>query len=190
MERQRALVRARPDLAARGAGRRVLEVGPLNREVFGDFFRRRGWEYVGTDKWRGGNPVDPRDVAFADLEVDLADMSVFRDGTFDLVLAQHVVEQVPDYRRGLAEVARVLAVDGEALLEIPYNHRMAVSERVDGAQFGVAWRFGDDIHDALRAEFRTVDEVPLAESAYRGSVFVCTRAAREAAAAPSGAAAS
>src|ERR1700689_561796 len=121
MERHRKLVRSQADLLGHGEGRHALEVGPLNRRVFGDYLRAQGWHYTSIDQSRRGNPVDPRDTSFVDLEVDLCDLEPFADGSVQLVLAQHVIEEIVDYRRAFAEIARVLHGGGAALLEIPFD---------------------------------------------------------------------
>ena len=41
-------------------GGRCLEAGPANPRIFGGFLRERGWEYASVDRWRTGNPHDPR----------------------------------------------------------------------------------------------------------------------------------
>ena len=43
----------------------------------------------------------------------------FDDSTFDLVICNHVLEHVPDDRRAMREIARVLKPGGEAILLVP-----------------------------------------------------------------------
>jgi SAM-dependent methyltransferase len=50
--------------------------------------------------------------------VDLTALT-FEDASFDLVIAFHVLEHVPDDARALAEIARVLRHGGSALLQVP-----------------------------------------------------------------------
>jgi SAM-dependent methyltransferase len=54
----------------------------------------------------------------ADLREDITALS-FRDRSFDIVLCSHVLEHVPDDRRALAELRRVIALDGTVLLAVP-----------------------------------------------------------------------
>ena len=61
LERHRALAAGQESLFDDGKGRACLEAGPANRRVFGDFLRERGWVYTSIDRWRTGNPNDPRD---------------------------------------------------------------------------------------------------------------------------------
>ena len=45
----------------------------------------------------------------------------FSDNTFDLVIAQDVLEHVPNPRRGLSEVFRTLAPGGRHIFTVPFN---------------------------------------------------------------------
>ncbi|HEX8050664.1 MAG TPA: N,N-dimethylformamidase beta subunit family domain-containing protein, partial [Solirubrobacterales bacterium] len=171
LERHRALARECAPLLAGGG--RCLEAGPANRRVYGEFLRERGWTYRSLDRWRTGNPRDPRAVGFVDDEADLTDLSIFADGEFDLFLAQHVIEEIEDYGRALGEIARVLGPGGTALLEIPFDPERERSERQPPDHFGNVWTFGRDLLDALRARFDEVETVALAEGAYRGTLLVC-----------------
>lgn len=49
----------------------------------------------------------------------------FADGSFDLVIANHVLEHVEDDARSVAEIARVLAPGGRAILQTPYSPVLA-----------------------------------------------------------------
>jgi SAM-dependent methyltransferase len=173
LERHRALVQVCADMLASGSGRRCLEIGPTSREVYGDFLRRRGWDYVGVDKWRTGNPNDPRAVGFIDHEVDVAELAPFDDATFDLVIAQHVIEEVPDYLGALGAVRRVVLDGGLALLEIPYDRRRDASEPHAADGFGNVWRFGKALLADLAITFGSLELVPLEEGAYRGELMLC-----------------
>lgn len=59
--------------------------------------------------------LEPRGV---DLSLDICRLP-FRDGAFGLVIASHVLEHVVDDRSALAEIRRVLAPGGLALLLVP-----------------------------------------------------------------------
>lgn len=177
LERQRALARASAGSFAVGSGRRCLEAGPASRKVFGDFLREREWKYTSVDRWRTGNPNDPREVGFVDYEADLCDLSAFADGQFDLFIAQHVIEEIEDYGAALDEIRRVLGPGGTALLEIPFDPRRDLSERQPADHFGNVWRFGRDLVDRLGERFERVTEQSLAEGDYSGVVFACEVAA-------------
>jgi SAM-dependent methyltransferase len=176
MERHRtlaALFLTLPESRRPGA---CLDVAPLNPAVYGRWLRRQGWAYVGVDKWRKGNPSDPREVSFIDFEADVVDMRIFRDGQFDLVIMQHVLEEVPDYRKGIAEIARVLKPTGVALLEIPYNKHVPETQPAPANRYGNVWSFGADLADAMRERLPRVEVLPMQWGAYSSEVFVCRHA--------------
>jgi len=45
----------------------------------------------------------------------------YPDGSFDLLLANHVLEHVGDHQQALREIVRVLAPGGHAILQTPYS---------------------------------------------------------------------
>jgi SAM-dependent methyltransferase len=54
---------------------------------------------------------------------DIAELS-FSDGTFDIVIANHVLEHVVDDTAALSEILRVLKPGGYAILQTPYSDRL------------------------------------------------------------------
>jgi SAM-dependent methyltransferase len=171
LERHRALARS---CASRlESGGRCLEAGPANPRVFGGYLRERGWEYQSCDRWRTGNPNDPRPVSFVDHEVDLCDLSTFDDSEFDLFIAQHVIEEIAEYGLALDEIARILRPGGVALLEIPFDPRRERSERQPPDHFGNVWTFGADLLEEVGRRFDEVETLPLREGRYEGALLVC-----------------
>jgi SAM-dependent methyltransferase len=67
-------------------------------------------EYIKCDKYQVGE-----DVQCVDIEA-----MPFADASFDLVLANHVLEHVPDDLRAVREVHRVLRRGGLAILQTPF----------------------------------------------------------------------
>jgi SAM-dependent methyltransferase len=65
---------------------------------------------------------DPRATVMADL-TDLP----FAADAFDLVLCSHVLEHVPDDRKAMGELARVLRPGGLAIIQSPVNYEMAAT---------------------------------------------------------------
>lgn len=52
-----------------------------------------------------------------------------RDGTFDYVLAPHVLEHIPDVKAAIAELARVLGHGGTLEIRVPdYRHENAYTD--------------------------------------------------------------
>lgn len=178
LERHRELVRSQADLLDQGVGRLALEIGPLNPRVFGRYLLERGWGYMSVDQSRRGSPVDPRDTSFIDVETDLCDLSTISEDSVQLVLTQHVIEEIPDYRKALGELSRVLAPAGTALLEIPFDPGRERSERREMDRYGNVWRFGADLPGVVGEHFASVEVIDLEEGAYSGRLLVCGQADR------------
>jgi ubiquinone/menaquinone biosynthesis C-methylase UbiE len=85
---------------------RMLHVAPELQ--FSQMLRKMFGEYVTTDLSERG----------VDVHADLTDLPI-PDGTFDFVYASHVLEHVKDDRAALAEIRRVLAPGGMAILPVP-----------------------------------------------------------------------
>ena len=162
-------------LWVRGKGRLALEVGPLNSRVFGAYLRDRGWRYESLDRWRSGNPSDQRGVGFVDHEASLTDLSLFGDDRFDLFMCQHVIEEITEYEAALSEIARVLKPRGIALMEVPFDSRLAISEPQPKDHFGNVWRFGADLPEKVAQYFDRVEQLPLREATYEGTLLACVR---------------
>ncbi len=90
-----------------------------------------------------------------------------------LVIVQHVIEEIPSYEAALAEIARVLAPAGTALLEIPFNPALDRSEPQPPNHYGNVWRFGADLPELVAAHFANVELVELHEAGYFGRLLVC-----------------
>ena len=72
-----------------------------------------GVKYTAGDKFTPGYSY-PRGT----IDLDITAMP-FADGSFDLILCSHVLEHVPDDRRAMTEIHRVLAPGGMAILMVP-----------------------------------------------------------------------
>ena len=90
---------------------RVLDLGCGVGHSFRELAPR---ETVGVD-------VDPAALAGQERETQVADMRrlPFAEGSFASVLSVHSIEHIPDPERALAEVVRVLAPGGRAVLLTP-----------------------------------------------------------------------
>lgn len=68
----------------------------------------------------------PCDLFPRDPDVQRVDMLAmpFEDASFDVVIANHVLEHVDDDRRALAEIHRVLHPGGHAILQTPYSRKL------------------------------------------------------------------
>jgi SAM-dependent methyltransferase len=82
----------------------------------------------------------------ADLAADVTDLPL-PARAFDLVICSHVLEHVADDAAALSELARVTAVDGEALLLTPVSYALeATAEDPDAGPEDRRRRFGQDDH--------------------------------------------
>jgi predicted SAM-dependent methyltransferase len=54
-----------------------------------------------------------------DYNVDITEMSIFEDNTFDFLLCSHVLEHVVEDRKALGELYRILKPGGKCILMVP-----------------------------------------------------------------------
>jgi len=57
------------------------------------------------------------------LNIDLTDLQ-FDDSYFDCVISNHVLEHIPDDRKAMSEIFRVLKVGGIAIITVPINEKL------------------------------------------------------------------
>ena len=91
--------------------------------------------YVSGDllEGRGAHVVDLTALAFA-------------DGSFDLVIAFHVLEHVPEDARALEEVRRVLRPAGVALLQVPLRDGRTLEDPAADTPEARRAMFGQEDH--------------------------------------------
>lgn len=87
-------------------GRRLLHFAP--EPFFSDFFSKCFDRYETADLLRQG----------VDYNVDLQALPI-DDATYDCVFASHVLEHVPDDRKAISEIRRILKPGGMAVLPVP-----------------------------------------------------------------------
>lgn len=111
---------------------------------------------VGLGAWiQSLSPVsyvacDLNPVAEHIVRVD-AENIPYQDQSFDLVIANHVLEHVGDDKRALSEIRRVLAPDGFAILQTPYSSVARETWSDEGIKTPVArlYAFGQEDHVRL-----------------------------------------
>ncbi len=95
------------------AGTRILHLAPERH--LGRLIRNsRPLSYVQGDLY----PAHPEI-----RRIDLMDIA-YPDGSFDWVIANHVLEHVADDAQSLREIRRVLRPGGKAILQTPYANRL------------------------------------------------------------------
>lgn len=65
------------------------------------------------------NP-DKYDYGFKTIKMDASEMS-YDDSTFDVIICNHVLEHIPDDKKAMKEMHRVLKPEGWAILNVPIN---------------------------------------------------------------------
>jgi 2-polyprenyl-3-methyl-5-hydroxy-6-metoxy-1,4-benzoquinol methylase len=96
-------------------------------------------------------------AADADVRLDLTRLP-FADATFDAVICNHVLEHVPDDKAAMAELRRVLAPDGWAILQVPLDDERAETFEDPGVRDPVARERLFGRHDHVRVYGRDYSE--------------------------------
>ncbi|CAD0008496.1 class I SAM-dependent methyltransferase [Flavobacterium salmonis] len=85
--------------------------------------------------------------------VDIQNMTLYPDGTWDLVICSHVLEHVKDDMKAVTEIYRVLKKGGVAILMAPINLGLEESiEAEKNREYTITerWKyFGQDDHERL-----------------------------------------
>jgi hypothetical protein len=143
-----------------------------------------------ADDYHTADLMDPR----ARHRIDIQAMP-FEDASFDFIWCSHVLEHVPDDRKAMAEMKRVLRPGGLAVIQVPVWGAETDEEVLSTDEERIARyfqadhlrRYGEDVVERLRAsglavEVRSVRELPLAIVVRHrlfdpaaGEVFIATR---------------
>ncbi len=83
-----------------------------------------------------------------DDKVDITDLQSYQTNQFDFFICSHVLEHVPDDRKALRELHRILKPGGKAILMVPIILSIdEIDEDVDVMDEAERWRrFGQDDH--------------------------------------------
>jgi SAM-dependent methyltransferase len=132
-----------------GVPKRMLHIAP--EPAFVEHFSKTcGLDYVTAD-------LDGTNVS---MQMDITDIRL-PDATFDVIHCSHVLEHVPDDRKAMRELCRILRPNGWALFMVPISVAATVEdpsitdpaerERLFGQHDHVR-RYGPDFADRLREE--------------------------------------
>jgi SAM-dependent methyltransferase len=133
-------------------GLRLLELAP--KPCFTAYCRRTGWRYTSSDLM---SPL-------AMVRGDLRGMP-FATGSFDVIVCFHVMEHIHEDRAAFAELARLLAPGGVAIICVPLRGPTTQEgapeadwERLYGQADHVRY-YGMDIEHRMRASGLTVERI-------------------------------
>jgi len=88
---------------------KVLHFAP-EQAFFKRFRKMKNLEYVTTDL---NSPI-------ADVKADICNLP-FTDNEFDFIICNHVLEHIPDDKKAMQELYRILSPGGTAILQVPYE---------------------------------------------------------------------
>lgn len=98
---------------------------------------------------------DPTAAGLADLRLGDATSLEFKDSTFDFVFSYHALEHIPNFRKALHEMRRVLVDGGAYFVGTPNRSRLVgyLGSKDATIRQKIAWNFADWSARA-RGEFR------------------------------------
>lgn len=95
---------------------RLLHTAP-EKPYFEILSKQKNIDYIPGDKMEEG--YSNQDGI---LNIDLTSLE-FDDCDFDLLLSNHVLEHIPDDKKAMAEIFRVLKKGGKAIITVPINEK-------------------------------------------------------------------
>ena len=137
---------------------KVLHIAP--EQCFLDIFRKQeNLDYITSDL---ESPI-------ADVKADICDLP-FKDNEFDVVFCNHVLEHIPNDKKAMQELYRVLKKGGFGIFQIPQDLSRATTFEDDSitdkkqraeifGQYDHVRVYGRDYFNKLRAVGFNVDEV-------------------------------
>lgn len=99
-----------------------------------------------------------------DDQVDITDMKDYADEQFDFFICSHVLEHVPDDKKALSELFRILKRGGQGILMVPIILGVEeIDEDPTVTDAGERWRrFGQDDHIRLYSKQGFIERVAAA----------------------------
>ena len=93
-------------------GKKILHFAP--EKIYKQIFSKSGADYYDADIT----------MSTATYKIDMTDIK-FTDDTFDYIIANHVLEHIPDDLKAMSELHRVLKKGGVAFLSVPLRHEFS-----------------------------------------------------------------
>lgn len=121
------------------------QITPLYQHLRMMFPFLTGSEFMGN-QYKSGDTVIKWNSLSRVLHQDLTALS-FGDGEFDLVMTLDVFEHIPDYRKVLAEMYRILVPGGRLIFTIPFFYDLEITRiRASIGPEGVIHHLPAEIH--------------------------------------------
>ncbi len=157
--------------------RKFLDIAPLNHVIWKGFLRNLNCgKHICIDKWRTGNPSDPRDVGFADIYCDVVGMDHVLSDRYDIVTMEQVLDEIPDYMGALRSIEAVLKPGGVAYIGVAADVKLDKHIPAGTNHFGNVWKFGQSpLATDMRTMFAEVTEEVYIECGWRGNLFECQK---------------
>ncbi|WP_224489622.1 class I SAM-dependent methyltransferase [Robertkochia flava] len=137
---------------------KVLHFAP-EQAFYSRFRKMKNLDYTTTDL---NSPL-------ADVKADICDLP-FEDNSFDVILCNHVLEHIPDDRKAMEELYRIMKPEGWGILQIPQDlgrestfEDDSITDPAERArifgQYDHVRVYGRDYFDKLRAVgFKVIEE--------------------------------
>lgn len=140
------------------APKKVLHFAP-EQAFYKRFRNQKNLDYTTTDL------LSP----LADVKADICNLP-FKDNMYDVILCNHVLEHIPNDRKAMQELYRVLKPGGMAILQVPQELQRATTFTDDTitdakeraaifGQYDHVRIYGRDYFDILRSQGFKVEEV-------------------------------
>jgi SAM-dependent methyltransferase len=99
-----------------------------------------------------------------DFELDIQDLSVLQENSFDFIICSHVLEHIPNDLKAMRNMFRILKPGGKGIIMVPILKNFnGVDEDADCNDVSERWRrFGQDDHIRLYSRKVFVDRLQLA----------------------------
>jgi SAM-dependent methyltransferase len=140
LPRHRLLKFALEEVGAPRSHCRTLHVAPKGEHGLAKWLRGHCGSYVSIDKGGVWNRFDHGEAM---VQMDLTQLALPNE-SMDLVICSHVLENIPEDRKAIREVFRVLSPHGMAALQVQLYGQTTVKGNADPGDYHHVWRPGRD----------------------------------------------